>query len=858
MSTAGRGPEPLPWRPLRRPLAAFARRWNALSIRRRLLVSMLAVALIPLTLFSLAGVVAIAQVNGGALTRADQQLVHNQSLHLEDLVQSKATVVNDELIAIQDQIGFLALEANDTLANPTRSAPAISGAPVNAVILGPGAGSSQPSPQVLALRSLEVVASSVAQLHPEIAEVWLQLPTVGLLEVSPSSAVTSADRSRFVQLLPSQAEYQLGVQQEQAASAIGQWRQLIAPSPQAAYWTPVYSNPMAGGQAVTVAAEGVNAAGVSYRVGANITVRSLVANFLAGPPGSSHGSYAFLISSNGQVISVGRGGTAALGLGSKGSRAEPVSLTAKHNPWLAVGKAMTLGQQGQRRITLDGSPVEVYYSPLPASRWSLGVAIPVSGLDGSVVGLSQEIGQGLTGVTALLLPILLVLALLAVAFTNVLAGRLVEPLRRLTRASERMSAGDLHTVIPVTAGTVDEVGILERTLEEMRTRLVAQRRQIEDARHQLEHKVQERTEELTLRNQELSTLNSVTGEMGRSLVVADVAATAVAELSQVWPLEEVAVFLADGMGRSGVRLVGRSGGAGDAGSEEALSGAMVQLAGDPLAGPRQSDGLLVIPLITAASLVGYLALRRQAPFDSRQLELLAVMGGQLALALRNAQLFADTQELATINERNRLAREIHDTLAQGLAGIVVQLQAADAWLGRDPSRAREAVDHATELARSSLQEARRSVWDLRPEGLERAGLAGAVRDELSRVGERTGTRTAVRIRGLRGLTMPAGVEVAVFRVIQEAVANSLHHGAPDLVRVEMVRSEGQLRVTVTDDGLGFEPSGAQRSGSFGITSMRERAVACGGTLELDSRPGGGTKVVLRVPCPAPRVQAALP
>ena len=815
-------------------------------------MSMLAVALIPLTLFSLAGLVALSSVNGGALSRANQELVQNQSLHLEDLVQSKAAVVNDELISIQDQIGFLALDANDTLSNPGQAVTPASGAPADAVILGRGAAAAD-SPQVLALRSLEVEASSVAQLHPEIAEVWLQIPGAGLLEVSPSSAVTSADRSRFEQLLPPQAEYLLGVQQEQAASAIGQWRQLIAPSPQSAYWTPVYSNPMAGGQTVTVAAEGTTTTGVAYRVGANITVRSLVSNFLVGPPGSSHGSYAFLISSSGTVISVGRGGPAALGLGSKRHPAEPVSLTAKHNPWRPVGAAMVLGQQGQRRITLDGDPVEVYYSPLPASRWSLGVAIPVSGLDGSVIGLSQQIDHGLTGLTALLLPILVVLAMLAIAFTNLLSRRLVEPIRRLTAASERIAAGDLTTSVPTSSGPLDEVGILERTLEEMRSRLVGQRREIEDAHHQLEHKVEERTQELTLRNQELSTLNSVTGAMGRSLVVADVAATAVSELSRVWELNEVSVYLADSL--AGVRLVGRSGAPPDAAADEALVRDLTEQGADSLTVPSQRPGLLVVPLIAAGSLVGFLALRREQPFAPTQLELLAVMGGQLAVSLRNAQLFADTQELATINERNRIAREIHDTLAQGLAGIIVQLQAADAWLGREPLKAREAVDHATDLARSSLQEARRSVWDLRPEGLERAGLAGAVRDELNRVSQRTGTRCSVRVRGLRGFSIPAAVELAVFRVVQEAVANALHHAAPSKVHVEIVRSEEQLRVSISDDGRGFEPLSSPRSGSFGITSMRERAAACGGTLELASRPGGGTKVVLQVPCSDGRAEA---
>ncbi len=610
---------------------------------------------------------------------------------------------------------------------------------------------------------------------------------------------------------------------------------------------------MAGGQTVTVAAEGTTATGVAYRVGANITVHSLVSNFLAGPPGSSHGSYAFLISSSGTVISVGRGGPAALGLGSKRHPAEPVSLTAKHNPWRPVGAAMVLGQEGQRRITLDGDPVEVYYSPLPASRWSLGVAIPVSGLDGSVIGLSQQIDHGLTGLTALLLPILVVLALLAIAFTNLLSGRLVEPIRRLTAASERIAAGDLTTEVPTSSGPLDEVGILERTLEEMRSRLVGQRREIEDAHHQLEHKVDERTQELTLRNQELSTLNSVTGAMGRSLVVADVAATAVSELSRVWELDEVSVYLADSL--AGVRLVGRSGAPPDPAADAALVRDLTEQGADSLTAPSQRPGLLVVPLIAAGSLVGFLALRRAQPFAASQLELLAVMGGQLAVSLRNAQLFADTQELATINERNRIAREIHDTLAQGLAGIIVQLQAADAWLGREPLKAREAVDHATDLARSSLQEARRSVWDLRPEGLERAGLAGAVRDELNRVSQRTGTRCSVRVRGLRGFSIPAAVELAVFRVVQEAVANALHHAAPSKVHVEIVRSEEQLRVSISDDGRGFEPLSSPRSGSFGITSMRERAAACGGTLELASRPGGGTKVVLQVPCSDGRAEA---
>ncbi len=825
--------------------------WQNLSIRRRILVSMLAVSVIPLGLFSLVGFTAISGLNSGALRTANNALVATQGAHLEDLVRSKAAIVNDELASIENQIGLLGQAASNVLAQPNpQGTAAVSGV----TILGPGATAATPGTGVLALRSLESEMSTISQLHPEIAEVWLQLPQSGLLAVAPSSAVPSGQSSRFEQLLPPQSEYQLGVAEEQAADQLqsSQWRALVARSPQGAIWTPVYSNPMAGGETVTVATQGTTPGGVQFRVGANITVRDLVSTFLVGPPGSAQGSYAFLVSGEGTVISVGRGGTAALGLKTKGKQAPVASLTAKANPWFPVASQMRLGLQGLQQISLDGSPIDVFYSPLPASRWSLGVALPVAGLDSSVVGFSKQISQGLAGVGALLLPILLLLAIMVVALTNILSRRLLGPLSHLTAASDRIAAGDLATAVAVSPGGPDEIGTLERTLEGMRQRLAQQRQQIDGAQQELEQKVEERTAELTQRNQELATLNSVTGEMGRSLVVSDVANTAAAQLQAVWDLPEVAVYLADGLEASGMRMVGRAIPAG--GDQEEvpdLPPALAQMPGQGGLLPLQGGDVLLIPLTTAGAHVGYLSLRHRDQLGGRQLELLEVVAGQLALALRNAQLFADTQELATINERNRIAREIHDTLAQGLAGIIVQLQAADAWLGRDQGRTREAVDHATELARFSLQEARRSVWDLRPEGLQRAGLAGAVRDELNRIRDRDGIKTSLRLKAMRGLVLPAQVEVAVFRIVQEALANAMRHGRPAAVAIEMTVIAGELRVTVTDDGSGFTPSGPLRAGSFGITSMRERALNCGGSFELSSVPGGGTRVVLQVPCAEP-------
>jgi signal transduction histidine kinase len=827
--------------------------WSTVSIRRRIFFSMLAVAVIPLGLFSVVGLTALSGLNSGSLATANNELVANQSAHLEDLVNSRAAIVNDDLASIENGVGLLGIAASNALAEPAPPAGAPA-ADTNATILGTGASVSAPSAQVGQLRSLEAEMTQVSLLHAEVAEVWLQLPQSGLLEVSPSTAVTRADSSRFEQLLPSQSEYELGVRDEQEADQLqsAQWRQLVARSPQEAFWTPVYSNPMAGGQTVTVAAEGSTPGGVQYRVGANITVHQLVSSLLAGPPGSANGSYAFIVSGQGSVITVGHRGTSALGLKSKAGQPEGVSLTATHNPWFKVANQMRLGVQGYGQISLDGAPVDVFYSPLPASDWSLGVAIPVSGLDSSVVGFAQQISHGLTGVTALLLPVLILLGLLVIAFTNILSRRLLGPLSRLTSASGRIAAGDLETAVAISPGPTDEIGILERTLERMRARLKEQHNELESAHQELEQKVDERTAELTQRNQELAALNSLTAEMSRSLVVSDVASTAAEQLRVVWGLPGVAIYLADGLEPTGMRLVGRSDAVPASADEDSQRSVLLaEIAATGSDRPQARGGQLLVPLTTAGDRVGYLALASTQTFAARQLELLEVVGGQLALALRNAQLFADTQELATINERNRIAREIHDTLAQGLAGIIVQLHAADAWLGPEPPQARTALTRATELARSSLQEARRSVWDLRPEGLQRAGLAGAVRDELAKVRDGTGTKTSLRLKGMRSLVLPAEVEVAVFRIIQEAVGNALRHAHPTAVTVEIARSGQWLRVTVGDNGLGFKPAGHRRMGSFGITSMRERADACGGSLEVVSTPGSGTQVILEVPYEEP-------
>lgn len=824
-----------------RSLLGRIERWHRLSIRRRILVAMLAVSVIPLAIFSLAGMAALYGLNSGALKSANTQLETSQDGHLQDLVESRAQVINDELQSVQDEVALLSRSTGQLLAQPPTRPESSSGI----TIYGPGAQAAQPGPEVLALQSLSSQLALVDQLHPEVADVWVQLPDSGLVAVSPASAVPSAQEAGQSELSPPQSAYQEGVSRLASALESPHWRTLLPQSGQSVVWTPVYNNPAAGGRTVTVATETSSANGIPFWVGANITVRSLVSHFLTSAPGHAEGGYAFLVSSDGILLSYSPGGKADLGSGAHHNPAAPLDLLAKSSPWFAVGSSMTHGLSGQEGVNLDGEALSVFYSPLPASQWSLGVGIPVSGIDGSVVGFSQKITHGLVGVTALLLPFLLVLGLLVVILTGVLSRRLLNPLSNLTGASRRIAGGDLETPVAVSAVPVDEIGTLEMALEGMRRRLSGQRQLIDAAHRNLEQRVEKRTSELRQRNEELATLNSVSADLSRSLVLSDVANSAADRLRQLWSVREVSVYLLDSTISGGIRLVGRSAEKHvDRGSSE-LALALQQFQKAPVT-LLQIDDLVLVPLLVTGSQVGYLVLRQDEVPGQRQVETLEVVGGQLALALRNAQLFADTQEMATLNERNRIAREIHDTLAQGLAGIVVQLQAAQAWSRREPSRAGQAVDQAIELARSSLQEARRSVWDLRPKALQRSDLVAAIREELARVGERSAVSGRLEVRGsIPELSPPS--EVAAFRIFKEAFANALHHGHPTQIEVTLGSEGTSLTLEVRDDGIGFDPAVPSRQGAFGLTSMGERAAACGGTLELRSSPGGGTTVALRLP-----------
>jgi signal transduction histidine kinase len=224
---------------------------------------------------------------------------------------------------------------------------------------------------------------------------------------------------------------------------------------------------------------------------------------------------------------------------------------------------------------------------------------------------------------------------------------------------------------------------------------------------------------------------------------------------------------------------------------------------------------------------------------------------------KREKLMAQLQESAILEERNRMAGEIHDTLAQGFTGIVVQLEAAEDILAEDAEVAKGHLDRARKLARQSLADARRSVLALRAPELKAGGLSSAVNQFIEQVAGGTSTRVESAIQGAP-YALPTEVEYGLLRICQEAVVNALRHAKAGKIHIELIYEPVGLRLTVEDDGQGFDPRLSEVGGGFGLVGMQERARRIGVNLEVRSQPGAGTCIGAEAPKPPPRMEGHKP
>ena len=241
-------------------------------------------------------------------------------------------------------------------------------------------------------------------------------------------------------------------------------------------------------------------------------------------------------------------------------------------------------------------------------------------------------------------------------------------------------------------------------------------------------------------------------------------------------------------------------------------------------------------------------------FRERDAEVAQAIADHLAVIVEHTQLHEEAKETAKLQERTRLAREIHDTLAQSLTSIVIQLESAEDQLGAGRESARSAIQAARHQARESLEEARRSVWDLQPAALEARDLPAALRREAARL-EVTGIDVSFEARGAAPGPIDGHCEQALLRIAQEALTNARKHAQASRVSVVLEYRGEDLRLEITDDGVGFDTEAAPGilsagGGGFGLTSIQERARLAGGHVRVRSTPGLGTEIVAVVPaCP---------
>jgi signal transduction histidine kinase len=833
----------------------FARWSRSRRLNRRILVAMLAVALLPLAALTALVGAELAAVNQTTVDEAHSTIVADAEQHESSAAVDGAGTVQTLLDNLGTDLGQLAA-AVDPIVRGSRPA----AQPVRAIaggtrLLAPGGpaitlvGAQSPllrgdgtvaDPLGAGRASIATALDALRKRHPTVSAVWLYARTNHELTETPV-----VDMASLTTLLENDRIDPVRLLDRQVTAAVATVGGDASKNPVYPAWSDIDTAAFTSGSSVTLwTALPSNS---DLLVGAELS-SAAIAGMLPASVSTLPDAYPVLLSPSGRWLSGRSGAITDFGLvsGFEGSvfAAPGISL-----------KQLTTRNPQVIAATIAGVPRELFTAPINDVHWTLATVVPTRDLAPAAASLGDGIRNGVRRILLLqLLPLAVVIGVIAVLLAALFSRRLVGPVRALTTSAERLAQG--HTDEPVPPQGDDEVGLLSEALERMRREINTSREALLAAARELEGRVADRTEELRDRNEELVALNALAATLTRSLNPAELLSGAVEAVRVILPVLAAAGYtVADGVPQMVTHHPARLGPAADAmagGVAEAVAGQSLTV------GHSAAGRVVAIAVAAGGAPLGALAalVPTSVEVPERLRTLLAAVADQVGLALRTAQFAAEGRELAVLEERTRLAREIHDTLAQQLTGIVLQLEAAEAMQSRNSGRrSQELIVAAREQARLALQEARRSVWNLRPMPLEAAGLTAAVALEAERFGARTGI--AVRVRNEvvpRDLALAAQSEVAVFRILQEALANAGHHSGAHVVEVELRATDGELLLSVSDDGSGFhvDDDGLDGStpGSFGLLGMRERARLIGAEFAVTSTPDGGTRVSVRVPLEA--------
>jgi signal transduction histidine kinase len=254
-----------------------------------------------------------------------------------------------------------------------------------------------------------------------------------------------------------------------------------------------------------------------------------------------------------------------------------------------------------------------------------------------------------------------------------------------------------------------------------------------------------------------------------------------------------------------------------------------------------------VPMSANDQVVGFMTLTHQEPnrYTNHDVELVAAIANHVGTAVENARLHGEARKLAAVEERQRLARELHDSVSQALYGISLGAQTARTLLERDPAAMAGPLDYVIELAQVGMAEMRALIFELRPESLESEGLVAALEKQ------------AAAIRARQRLTVDLTLcpepdwlslddKEALYRIAQESLHNTIKHAQASWIGIRLTSDADSLVLEIVDDGKGFDSAGSF-PGHLGLISMRERVTRIGGSLSVDSQPGAGATIRAGLP-----------
>jgi signal transduction histidine kinase len=255
---------------------------------------------------------------------------------------------------------------------------------------------------------------------------------------------------------------------------------------------------------------------------------------------------------------------------------------------------------------------------------------------------------------------------------------------------------------------------------------------------------------------------------------------------------------------------------------------------------------VAVPLKLKGRVIGMLSASHSQPdyYTSHHADLAMAIANQAAIAIENARLYAQAQDLAALEERQKLARELHDSVSQALYGISLGTHAARMALSRDPDSVADSLDYVLSLAEAGLAEMRALIFELRPESLETEGLVSALTKQAAALQARH--EIVVSIELCDEPDLPLRTKQELYRIAQEAMHNTVKHARANRVALRLEQTADGITMEVRDDGVGFDTT-ASFPGHLGLHSMRERVTNLGGILQVASTPGAGTRICVRIP-----------